>query len=90
MQNHSCDPNCNIVAVYINEAYIEKPLLTIFTIRDVAKGEELCFSYFGEPDEEDFRPMVRPIVKSCCKTVNTNVYSDCKAEATDKKDGWDM
>ncbi|KIP04851.1 hypothetical protein PHLGIDRAFT_75200 [Phlebiopsis gigantea 11061_1 CR5-6] len=56
--NHSCDPNCGIVPCYINEANIEKGLLTIWTVRDVVEGEELCFSYFGQPDEDDFRPMV--------------------------------
>ncbi|KAI0368276.1 SET domain-containing protein [Pilatotrama ljubarskyi] len=51
--NHSCDPNCVINACYINEANLEKPLLTIFTCRDVEPYEELCFSYFGTPDDED-------------------------------------
>ncbi|KAH7885160.1 hypothetical protein F5I97DRAFT_2031415 [Phlebopus sp. FC_14] len=46
--NHSCDPNCQIFASYINEADINKPLLTFFTIRDVDPWEELCFSYWGD------------------------------------------
>ncbi|KAI0759836.1 SET domain-containing protein [Trametes elegans] len=50
--NHSCDPNCVINACYINEANLDKPLLTIFTCRDVEPFEELCFSYFGEPDDD--------------------------------------
>ena len=51
-QNHSCDPNCVINACYINEANMDKPLLTIFTCREVEAYEELCFSYFGQPDDE--------------------------------------
>ncbi|KAI0958679.1 hypothetical protein AcV7_004427 [Taiwanofungus camphoratus] len=51
--NHSCDPNCNINACYVNEANLDKPLLTIFTLRDVAPEEELCFSYFGNVDDDD-------------------------------------
>ncbi|KAH9892737.1 hypothetical protein C8Q73DRAFT_649479 [Cubamyces lactineus] len=51
--NHSCDPNCVINACYINEANMDKPLLTIFTCREVEAYEELCFSYFGQPDDED-------------------------------------
>ena len=43
---------------YTNEANIEKGLLTIWTVRDIPAGEELCFSYFGQPEESDFRPMV--------------------------------
>ncbi|KIJ60316.1 hypothetical protein HYDPIDRAFT_97177, partial [Hydnomerulius pinastri MD-312] len=46
--NHSCDPNCTIVACHINDADVNKPLLTIFTIRDVDPWEELCFSYYGD------------------------------------------
>ncbi|KAI0665962.1 hypothetical protein C8Q78DRAFT_985350 [Trametes maxima] len=53
--NHSCDPNCVINACYINEANLDKPLLTIFTSRDVDPYEELCFSYFGPVDDEDLK-----------------------------------
>ncbi len=52
LQNHSCDPNCVIVACYINEGNLDKALLTIFTNRDVEPFEELCFSYFGTPDDD--------------------------------------
>ncbi|KDQ57539.1 hypothetical protein JAAARDRAFT_58145 [Jaapia argillacea MUCL 33604] len=54
--NHSCDPNCWINACYINEDNIQKPLLTIFTFRDVEPKEELCFSYYGEQDDENGDP----------------------------------
>jgi [histone H3]-lysine9 N-trimethyltransferase SUV39H len=40
-------------ACYINEANLDKPLLALFTRRDVLPWEELCFSYTGyESDEE--------------------------------------
>ncbi|EJD04424.1 uncharacterized protein FOMMEDRAFT_167613 [Fomitiporia mediterranea MF3/22] len=51
--NHSCDPNCRINAVYINEANIDKPLLAIFTTKDLDAGQELCFNYNPERDEDD-------------------------------------
>ncbi|THG99924.1 hypothetical protein EW026_g2504 [Hermanssonia centrifuga] len=38
---------------YINEGNIEKPLLAIFTRKDIAVGQELCFSYTGPPDDDD-------------------------------------
>ncbi|KAI0074156.1 hypothetical protein K474DRAFT_87506 [Panus rudis PR-1116 ss-1] len=66
--NHSCDPNCKIVACYINETNIEKPLLTIFTCKDVEPGEELCFSYFGDIDENIVQENIR----------NGAVYTPCK------------
>ena len=47
-QNHSCDPNCKIFACYIDDADVDKPLLAVFTTRDVAPWEELCLSYFGD------------------------------------------
>lgn len=48
--NHSCDPNCEITACYIEDADINKPLLAVFTIRDVEPWEELCFSYYGDTE----------------------------------------
>ncbi|OCH88882.1 SET domain-containing protein [Obba rivulosa] len=51
--NHSCDPNCFLNPCYINESNIDKPLLAIFTLRDVEPGEELCFSYYGLDDEDE-------------------------------------
>ncbi|KAJ8590675.1 SET domain-containing protein [Rhizopogon salebrosus TDB-379] len=50
--NHSCDPNCEIQACYINEANIDKPMLTIFTVREVEPLEELSFSYMGQIDHD--------------------------------------
>ncbi|KAI0085131.1 hypothetical protein BDY19DRAFT_1076687 [Irpex rosettiformis] len=50
--NHSCEPNCLLVPVYINEPDLEKPMLAIFTSKDVYVHQELCFSYFGPPDGE--------------------------------------
>ncbi|EGO23477.1 hypothetical protein SERLADRAFT_391489 [Serpula lacrymans var. lacrymans S7.9] len=57
--NHSCNPNCTIVACYINEANIDKPLLTVFTSRDVEPYEELCFSYAGIDDEDPSKAEVK-------------------------------
>ncbi|KAJ7720302.1 hypothetical protein DFH07DRAFT_760927, partial [Mycena maculata] len=55
--NNSCDPNCKVTPCYINEPDIQKPLLTLFATRDIAPGEELCFSYSGydpnNPDEDE-------------------------------------
>jgi [histone H3]-lysine9 N-trimethyltransferase SUV39H len=31
---------------------MEKPLLAIFTAKDVPAYRELCFSYFGSPDDD--------------------------------------
>jgi histone-lysine N-methyltransferase SUV39H len=58
-QNHSCDPNCAISASYINEANLDKPLLALFTRRDVLPWEELSFSYTGYDSDEE-------VSKSCC------------------------
>ncbi|KAF8711468.1 hypothetical protein AX14_013284 [Amanita brunnescens Koide BX004] len=50
--NHSCDPNCTLIPCYITEGNIEKPLLAVFTRREIEPGEELCFSYSGDVDDE--------------------------------------
>ncbi|KDQ16222.1 hypothetical protein BOTBODRAFT_107329 [Botryobasidium botryosum FD-172 SS1] len=50
--NHSCDPNCALSPVYVNEPDPEKPFLAIFTQRNVVAGEELTFSYYGEIDDD--------------------------------------
>ncbi|KAH8120620.1 hypothetical protein DFH11DRAFT_1561071 [Phellopilus nigrolimitatus] len=51
--NHSCDPNCRINACHINDACLEKALLTIFSLKDINAGEELCFSYAGDEGDDD-------------------------------------
>jgi len=67
--NNSCDPNCKVVPCYINEPNIEKPLLTLFAKRDVAAGEELCFSYQGydpdDLDEAEVQDKAHSIVNKC-------------------------
>lgn len=69
--NHSCDPNCEINPCYINEANIEKPLLTIFTRRDVEPFEELSFSYMGCIDDD----MISKAKNA--KKSNDAVYAEC-------------
>ncbi|EIN14044.1 SET domain-containing protein [Punctularia strigosozonata HHB-11173 SS5] len=51
--NHSCDPNVVIVPCYINEANIDKPLLTFFALKNIKPHEEICFSYTGVPGDDD-------------------------------------
>ncbi|KAF8965469.1 hypothetical protein BDZ97DRAFT_783615 [Flammula alnicola] len=52
--NHSCDPNSRLYACYINEGNIQKPLLVIFSRRDIEANEEICFNYQGRyPGEDD-------------------------------------
>ncbi|KAG1884046.1 hypothetical protein F4604DRAFT_1734514 [Suillus subluteus] len=69
--NHSCDPNCEITPCYINEANLEKPLLTIFTRRDVEPFEELSFSYMGCIDDD----MIFKAKNA--KKSNDAVYAEC-------------
>ena len=42
--NHSCEPNLTVIPVRSDSVV---PRLCLFTCKDVAAGEELCFSYFG-------------------------------------------
>ncbi|KAJ3740115.1 SET domain-containing protein [Lentinula detonsa] len=51
--NHSCDPNSALTPVYIDMDDIERPLLTVFSKRPIQAGEEITFSYSGDPDFDD-------------------------------------
>ena len=46
MYNHSFEPNCEYEQDY------EAQNMSVKTIRDVKKGEELFFSYNGDPDNK--------------------------------------
>ncbi|KAG1739455.1 uncharacterized protein EDB91DRAFT_1053752 [Suillus paluster] len=76
--NHSCNPNCEIVACYINEGSIEKPLLTVFTKREVEPFEELSFSYMGTIDDDT----VRYSLPVNAKANNDAVYAQCHCGST--------
>ena len=52
-QNHSCDANCFITPVYINETDIQKPFLAIFTRKRIRLGDELTIDYTGSIDDDD-------------------------------------
>ncbi|KAF5354317.1 hypothetical protein D9756_007343 [Leucocoprinus leucothites] len=53
--NHSCEPNARLFPCYINEPDVEKPLLVVFSNKDIPPFEEVCFNYMGSypEDEED-------------------------------------
>ncbi|KAJ6617569.1 hypothetical protein B0H10DRAFT_1308305 [Mycena sp. CBHHK59/15] len=61
--NNSCNPNCKVAPCYIDEPNLEKPLLTLFSTRDIAADEELCFSYKGRDpllDDDDDNERIGP------------------------------
>ncbi|XP_048741043.2 histone-lysine N-methyltransferase SUV39H2-like isoform X2 [Ostrea edulis] len=43
--NHSCDPNLEVFAVWINTLDPRLPRIALFSKRDIEKGEELTFDY---------------------------------------------
>jgi histone-lysine N-methyltransferase SUV39H len=47
-------------ACYVNESNLDKPLLALFTRRDVLPWEELSFSYTGYDSDEEVRDLL------CC------------------------
>lgn len=38
---------------------MDKPMLTVFTVREVGPFEELCFSYMGRIDDSSVRHLSR-------------------------------
>ncbi|KAJ3812108.1 hypothetical protein F5876DRAFT_25320, partial [Lentinula aff. lateritia] len=74
--NHSCDPNAALTPVYIDVDEIERPLLTIFSKRDIPPHEEITFSYSGDPDVDDDHPEpAHP------KKGDARVHVDCQCGA---------
>ncbi|WWC88066.1 uncharacterized protein L201_002969 [Kwoniella dendrophila CBS 6074] len=51
--NHSCDPNLAITQAYVKDFHPERPILVIFARRNISRGEELCISYKGLPDDDE-------------------------------------
>ena len=47
---------------YINESNIDKPLLAVFARRDIEAGDELCFSYSGDYDDDDDDVSLPPLL----------------------------
>lgn len=80
LQNHSCDHNCRINAVHINDANIEKALLGIFARKDIDAGQELTFNYYGEMDDEVWR----------CPTYSMRVLTDYMLQDKDMDKGEDQ
>ncbi|XP_044737823.1 histone-lysine N-methyltransferase SUV39H2-like isoform X2 [Chrysoperla carnea] len=50
--NHSCDPNLGVWAVWGNCLEPSLPILALFSLRDIDKGEELTFDYMARSDSE--------------------------------------
>ncbi|KAJ3912104.1 SET domain-containing protein, partial [Lentinula edodes] len=73
--NHSCDPNAALTPVYIDVDEIERPLLTIFSKRDIHPHEEITFSYSGDPDVDDDDN------KKKGKKGDARVHVDCECGA---------
>lgn len=48
-------PNCAVVSVYFAADNFYRPALSVFTVRQIEKGDELCISYRGQTDEEEVR-----------------------------------
>ncbi|WVQ77366.1 hypothetical protein IAR50_007051 [Cryptococcus sp. DSM 104548] len=85
--NHSCDPNLAIAQAYVKDFHPERPILVIFTHKDVKKGEELCISYKGIPDEEEIKAAIRDNVSAKNKGGRTKKSDKAKAKAKAKADG---
>ena len=43
--NHSCEPNLDIVTVFVESHDVRMPRVAFFTAEDVPKMTELCYDY---------------------------------------------
>ncbi|KAK3102045.1 hypothetical protein FSP39_008354 [Pinctada imbricata] len=62
--NHSCDPNLEVYAVWINTLDPRLPRIALFSKRDIAKGEELTFDYMMTGDTTNQAPTLSDVDKS--------------------------
>lgn len=67
---------------YVTEGNIEKPLLAVFARREIEPGEELCFSYSGDVDDDDPDEAVSD---NGADEKNDAVYARCYCGATNCK-----
>uniref|UniRef100_A0A5K3F1A5 Histone-lysine N-methyltransferase SETMAR n=1 Tax=Mesocestoides corti TaxID=53468 RepID=A0A5K3F1A5_MESCO len=49
--NHSCDPNMTVIPVRVNSA---RPILALFALRDIKRGEPLVYDYLEKSGQEFF------------------------------------
>lgn len=72
--NHSCDPNIGVFAVRVDNIL---PRVCFFALRDIEKGEELCFSYTSLKngvDKEEPLPKELEMVRCYCGAINCVKY----------------
>lgn len=61
--NHSCDPNCRIRNIFVNNHDYRYPLIAFFSIKHIKALEELTWDYHYNPD------LIYSDSKSCfCKS----------------------
>jgi SET domain-containing protein len=68
--NHSCDPNIGVFAVRVDNIL---PRVSFFALRNIEKGEELCFSYSslkGEVNNSDEPLKETDMVRCYCGAMN--------------------
>jgi len=86
IQNHSCTPNCRLYPCYINEGNVQKPLLVVFSIRDIDPDEEICFNYQGTyPGDDDDDDDDESDVHEDSEKPKDNIYKKCLCGAKDCK-----
>jgi len=84
--NHSCDPNLAITQAYVRDYHPERPLLVIFSCRDVRAGEELCISYKGIPDEVETEAERTERKKSGSRKRKRTAKTSAAAHVASKRD----
>jgi hypothetical protein len=81
--NHSCDPNC--------ESVVDKARVFLEAVRDIPKGQEICFDYMIERDPNDPPEMDQIFGCRCgspkCRGTMLLDWPDPKKKAAKKKAG---
>lgn len=81
--NHSCDPNLGVWAVWSDCLDPNIHMLALFTVKEVAAGEELCFDYLQESDQvkDGEETSCNGTPKKPKSPTKTSVLTECKCNA---------
>uniref|UniRef100_A0A915D0R6 SET domain-containing protein n=1 Tax=Ditylenchus dipsaci TaxID=166011 RepID=A0A915D0R6_9BILA len=62
--NHSCDPNMKVQFVFVERFGPSYHRIAFFANRDIEKGEELTFDYYGGMEDKEYNLCARAAAKN--------------------------
>uniref|UniRef100_A0A915CZG9 Histone-lysine N-methyltransferase n=1 Tax=Ditylenchus dipsaci TaxID=166011 RepID=A0A915CZG9_9BILA len=70
--NHSCDPNMKVQFVFVERFGPSYHRIAFFANRDIEKGEELTFDYYGGMEDKEYNLLCKGRGKKSCLCESEN------------------